>query len=118
MKDARKLAALGRLSQMRLDAELARLRAAARAREASLAALEALKAPDESPGDLSPVAAGLAQLSYRRWAEARRAEINVTLARQTAEWAEARDRAALAFGRTQSLDGLAMKLKKAQKRQD
>jgi hypothetical protein len=40
---------------------------------------------------------------YERWAEARRAEINLTLARQTAEWIEARDAARQAFGRADAL---------------
>jgi hypothetical protein len=48
-------------------------------------------------------AAVQAGLLYERWAEARRAEINLTLARQTAEWIEARDAARQAFGRADAL---------------
>ena len=103
----KRIASLGRLARMVLDTELAKLRGAARERDASLAALKTLATPRDAPEGLSPVAAGLAALGYQRWAERQRAEINTRLARQTAEWMEARDRAALAFGRAEALGQLA-----------
>lgn len=106
---------LSRLAQMVLDKDLARVRAAAQVKDASLAALEAIDAPAAPPDGLSPVAAGLAALRYQRWADTRRAEINTRLARQTAEWLEAREKAALAFGRTQALGKLAKQAKLAKR---
>lgn len=112
---AGKLRALERLARMKLDADLAGLRGAARARAESLAALERLAQPLPAAEDLSPVAAGMAALSYQRWADRRRAEINTRLARQTADWMEARDRAATAFGRAEALGGLAEQVEKLRK---
>ncbi|GHE01796.1 hypothetical protein U879_15930 [Defluviimonas sp. 20V17] len=106
MADAR-LVDLHRLARMALEVDLAELRAAARRKEASLAALETLSQPAQATSDLSPVAVGLAALRYQRWADLRRAELNTRLAKQTAEWMEARDKAAHAFGRTEALSRLA-----------
>jgi hypothetical protein len=50
-------------------------------------------------------------LSYNRWAEQRRAELNLVMARQTADWIEARSEAQMALGRVQALEGLATRLK-------
>jgi len=50
-------------------------------------------------------------MRYQLWADQRRAEINLTLARQTATWLEARTEAAQAFGKSQALEGLSRKLK-------
>lgn len=112
-----RLRALERLARMKLDADLALLTQAARARAETLAALERLTVRPAEGGDLSPVAAGIAALTYQRWADQRRTEINTRLAKQTAEWMEVRDRAALAFGRVEALGGLAKRMEEAQKRQ-
>ena len=96
-----------RLTGMVLDARLSRLRKVAAARNASIAALAALAekgAP--APYGLSPVAAAQAEMRYQAWADRRRAEINTRLARQTAEWMEARSSAATAFGRSEALSAL------------
>ena len=96
------IAQLQVLSQLMLDARLADLHAASRLRAESLARLEALAAPAVAT-DLSDLAAAEVGLRYQRWADQRRAEINLTLARQTADWIEKRATAARAFGQTEAL---------------
>lgn len=100
------LARLARLSGMIRDLRLADLERAGKARAESRARLAGL-ALDPCPSDLGAIAAAQAELRYQSWAEARRAEINLTLARQTAEWLEAQDAARRAFGRSQALKALA-----------
>jgi hypothetical protein len=98
------------LGSLLLEARLAALQSAAAARAASLARLADLDRP--APGcDLPEIAAAEVGLRYQRWADQRRADINLTLARQTAEWIEARQEAALAFGKSQVLQGLAKRLR-------
>lgn len=98
---------LRHLSGLMLDLRLAELRAAARTRQESLDLLAGLGVPQAS--SLPPVAAAQADLLYRRWVEARRAEINLVLARQTAAWLEAQAAAREAFGRAEALRGLQAK---------
>ena len=98
----RTLRPLVEISQLMLDQKLAALTRAASAREESKARLAELSQPPAET-DLPLAAAAQAGLLYARWAEARRAEINLTLARQTAEWIEARDAARQAFGRADAL---------------
>lgn len=103
MTDAANLAGLSRLAGLILDARLADLRRTADARDASRAALAALTCAPVASGDLSPLVLARAALAYEGWAEARRAEINPRLARQTAAWLQARDAARAAFGRAEVL---------------
>lgn len=98
MNDREKLAQLRLISQHMLDRRLFALEQAAKARQASLDHLAELNRP-APPHDLNPVAAGEVTMRYENWADGRRAEINIALARQSVEWAEARQAAALAFGR-------------------
>jgi hypothetical protein len=98
MKDREKLAQLKMVSQVMLDVRLLALDQAARARQESLDHLAALNQP-ATQTDLNPVVAGEVAMRYENWADHRRAEINLVLARQTVDWAEARQSAALAFGR-------------------
>jgi hypothetical protein len=98
---------LGRLSRLILDLRLAEVQAANRAREESLGHLRALESASAS--DLDPLAAARAQLGYDRWAEARRAEINLGLARQTAVWMAAQDKARHAFGQAEAVRALQTK---------
>lgn len=102
---------LEEIAALILDGRLSALRHAAQARADSEAKLEGLAAPPP-PADLSGAAGELAALNYQRWADARRAEINRLLARQTAELAEATDAARIAFGRRQALAGLVGKAAK------
>lgn len=111
MTPAENLARLGALTRLVLDVQLSRLHSAAAARDASLAHLAAL-IPQAGAQDLLPVARAQAELAYDRWAEARRAEINQVLARQTAEWLQARADASLAFGRADVLRKLAEKARR------
>ena len=100
-----KLAQLQSLAQMVLDAQLAELRAAARARDESLAHLAHLNR-SFAQSDLHPMVAAEAEIRFQRWADQRRAEINQTLARQTALLDQTRSAAQLAFGRTSALAAL------------
>jgi hypothetical protein len=106
------LTRLHQISQVLLDARQSHLMNAARARQHSMDQLSGLEEPPAPQGALPEVAAQLASLNYQRWADARRAEINLTLARQTAEWIEARNAARLAFGRCQALNTLQARLPK------
>lgn len=90
---------------MILDLRLSRLEQAARKRAESQTRLASLIVePVES--DLPLAVVEQARLRYEQWAEVRRAEINLTLARQTAEWLLARDAARVAFGRAEALKKL------------
>lgn len=98
MNDREKLAQLRQVSQLMLDVRLFALEQAARARQASLDHLADLAKP-HAAHDLNPITAGEVVMRYENWADHRRSDINLTLARQTAAWADARQDAALAFGR-------------------
>jgi hypothetical protein len=92
------------LAQLVLDHRLQALKRTADQLERSRAQLEAINAA-AAPADLPPVAAGLVDVAYRRWADIRRGELNGVIARQSADWIEERSQAALAFGRVQALRG-------------
>jgi hypothetical protein len=106
------LTRLHQISTLMLDTRLARLTSAARAKRQSEDQLEGLSKPAPLPEDFPAVVGQLAMLTYQRWAEARRAEINLVLARQTAEWIDARDAAREAFGRAEAVDKLRSRLPK------
>ncbi len=109
-EDRQKMERLRVLGNLLLDARLATLDSAAAARRASLDRLADLDRPGAAT-DLSELAAAEVGLRYQHWADLRRAEINLALARQTATWIEARDEAARAFGRAQALEKLAKRQK-------
>jgi hypothetical protein len=94
------------VSRLLLDVALSDLETAARACAESRQRIAALSAPP-APDDLPVAIAARTALRYEVWAEARRAEINLTLARQTAEWLEARSAARRAFGRAEAIRTLA-----------
>ncbi len=96
-----KLAHICRLSDMIFDVQQMRLSAATRLRQESLDRLASLAMP--SAQDLDPLTAAKAHLRYQLWADQRRAEINLNLARQTAAWHEAQVETRHAFGRTEAL---------------
>ena len=107
---ADRIARLRSLADLLLDMRLSDLRTVAAARAESLERLADLdRAPPAS--DLPDLAAAEVAMRYQSWADQRRAEINLTLARQTATWIEARDDARLAFGKSQALQGLAGRLR-------
>jgi hypothetical protein len=99
--DLQKLAAL---SQLLLDQRLVELRETADRLQRSREQLASINASAE-PADLSPIAAGLVDVAYRRWADIRRAELNTVVARQSVQWMEARAEAGVAIGRVQALRG-------------
>jgi hypothetical protein len=100
MSKTKDMARLAELSQMIFDAKLAELSRAAAARSQSLSRLADLATP---PPPAENVTEARAALLYQKWADARRAEINRALARQTAQWLEAKADAATAFGRADVL---------------
>jgi|APEBP8051073178_1049388.scaffolds.fasta_scaffold00013_367 hypothetical protein len=105
MKRPRPGPALVRLveaSALLRETALADVSRAARACAESRAQLSALAAPPVPP-ELPPAVAAEVTLRYQRWADQRRAALNLQLARQTAEWLEARRRAARVLGRDEAL---------------
>lgn len=99
------LARLQALAEMVETLRMSEMRAAAAACAQTrdrMRDLEAGPAPD-----LPPIAAARAALLYDRWADARRAELNMVLARQTVALSEAQDAARLAFGRARALEAVA-----------
>lgn len=101
---------LAEVAQVMLDHRLDQLRGTAAELDRSRMQRAAL-APAPSPADLDPVMAGKVALAYDRWADHRRAELNLVIARQTAAWMDARGEAQTAFGRVQALQSLATRLK-------
>ena len=111
MSRAREFARLEGLSRLMLDDRLSRLRAAAALVETSRMQIAALDHCAE-PVDLPPVAASQISLRYQLWADVRRSELNVVLARQTVTWLDARQEARHAFGRLEALQGVVGRLAK------
>jgi hypothetical protein len=109
MSRAQDMKRLQAIAQLVLDQRLRTLNQAADRLERSREQLAAINAA-ASPADLSPVAAGLVDVAYQRWADVRRAELNGTIARQSAHWIESRGEAGQAFGRVQALDGALARL--------
>lgn len=97
------------LAQLVLDQRLAQLRQNAAELDRSEGQLQAINAA-AAPADLPPMAAGLVEINYGRWADARRAELNAVIARQRGAVIAAKDEATTAFGRLQALKGVAARL--------
>lgn len=110
MTKASDMIRLAELAQLVLDHRLSRLRSAASELERSRMQIAALD-PAAAPADLEPMMAERVALTYSRWADQRRSELNLVVARQTADWMEARSEAQTAFGRVQALQGLSTRLK-------
>jgi hypothetical protein len=109
MTDRKMAARLATLADLVLQDRLVRLRTAAAAREQTAAQIAALaEAPAEG---LAPLVAAQQSLRYQRWADARRLELNLVLARQTAVWMTAQGAATVAFGRAQVIDKLVLQKK-------
>lgn len=102
MNKSQDLIGIARLAQLTLDHRLGQLRLAAEALDRSKLQLQAINAAAE-PADLPLVTAQSVGLTYQRWADARRADLNLAIARQNATWITARDDARIAFGRSQVL---------------
>jgi hypothetical protein len=110
MSRAKDLSQLADLAQLMLDHRLGTLKASSDRLEQSRMQLSALNQTAE-PVDLDPVTAVKVGLDYERWADVRRAELNLVIARQTAAWLEARGDAQTAFGRVQALRSVAEKIR-------
>lgn len=104
MSRARDLDCLMALAAMVREARRSDLARAMQAREATRAHIAALDRPAVSA--LDPLAEAQAALRYGRWADARRAELNLSLARQTAAWIDARGAAAKATARADVIGDL------------
>lgn len=105
MTKAKDLVSLSKISQLILDVKLAGLHSAAKKRQHSLDLLAQINRPVPL-NDLSVVIAHQMELRYQAWAELRRGEINLVLARQTADLLAAREDAGQAFGRNQAVNAL------------
>ena len=112
------LARIGQLANLLLDSRLAVLQSAARAKLATEIQLAGLVVPPPAATQVSEIASAMAELNYQRWADARRAELNMHLARQTVTWMEAREAAREAFGKKQALGGITAKLVAVRPRED
>lgn len=109
MSKAEDMSRLVELAHLMLDHRLGRLRTSADRLEQSRMQLGAINRIAE-PADLDPVIAAKVALGYDRWADVRRAELNLVIARQTATWLGAQGEARTAFGRVQALQGVAARL--------
>ncbi len=106
MTDRKTALGLAALADLVLQDRLAKLRGAALARAQTAAQISALaEAPAEG---LDPLIAAQQSLRYQRWADARRQELNLVLARQTAVWMTAHATATEAFGRAQVIEKLTL----------
>lgn len=93
------------LTDLIRDRSLENLRRAAAERDLTRAHIAGLEAPPAS--DLPALAAAQVALSYQRWADERRRELNMQLARQMVSVAQRQAEARLAFGRAEVLHRLA-----------
>lgn len=103
---------LSELANLILDAQLAKLQVMARAKQDSEIQLAGLAAAVAPAIDLSGLTGQRAAVQYQRWADIRRTELNLVLARQTAAWMDARVSASLAFGKAEALKSIAENLKR------
>jgi len=104
------LSRLKAISDLVRDQHLTKLQVCAAARTASLQRLDDLRVTQN--GDLDPILQAQSMVRYQHWADLRRAEINLVLARQTVDWMEARGAAQSAFGRAEVLRQLQIKHKR------
>lgn len=98
-----RLPGLVRLSALVKDIHLADLRRAEAERATLLQRIAALNERPAAPSDLAPSVAAEVALRYDRWAEARRREIEICLARKSTECETLRARARLSVGRDGAL---------------
>lgn len=106
MTPSNDLKRLGRLTGMMLDIRLADFRHAAALRDECAARLKDIQAPPPVAERLEGAASELALLTYQRWVDMRREELNRQLAQKTADWLDAADAARAAFGKDRALISL------------
>jgi hypothetical protein len=105
MTVAAQLAALRQLTDLMLDQRLLDLRKAQQAQQETRGLIAALDQISQA-ADCALPAAARAELLYQSWAEARRKDLNLTLARQSVTEIEARAAASVAFGKQRVVSGL------------
>lgn len=110
MTATRDLKKLAEISQLMLDHRLGQLRKSAEELDRSRMQLSQINAAALPAADLATVTAQKVMMSYERWADVRRSELNLVIAQKTAEWMDSRAQAQTAFGRVQALRGLASRL--------
>lgn len=111
MTKPRDLRRLAEVAQLMLDHRLGQLRTAAAELERSRMQLSSIDAARQPSSEIAPLTAERVALTYDRWADVRRSELNLVIARQTASLIEARSDAQTAFGRVEALQGLATRLR-------
>lgn len=114
MTRSKDLVALVHLGQLVLDHKLGVLKSTSDRLAHSRMQLSAVNQAGQ-PADLDPILSSKVGLGYERWADVRRSELNLVIARQTAAWLEARGEAQTAFGRVQALQRLEGKRGKNQR---
>jgi hypothetical protein len=97
------------LADLLLQHRLGQMRRTSALLERSRAQMAAID-QGAAAADLPDVMAERVACDYRRWADARKAELNEVLARQTLDVIAAREEAQYAFGRMQALRGIAARL--------
>jgi hypothetical protein len=105
MTVSKQLDELRQLSDLMLDQRLLALRGAQAARIETQDRIAALDLPDFADGCALAIAARAALL-YQTWADVRRKDLNLTLARQTVAEIEAKDAARTAFSKQRVLASL------------
>lgn len=105
MKMSHDMTRIAELAQLMLENRLSQLRTARSELDRSKLQLRAIDTAAE-PADLPIVAGQTVGLTYERWANVRRSDLNLVIARQTVSWISARDDAGTAFGRLQVLRAL------------
>lgn len=100
---------LGRLTGMMLDIRLADLQRAASLRDECATRLKGIQATTLPAEGLEGAASELAQLTYQRWVDLRREDLNRQLAQKTVDWLEAAEAARVAFGKDRALTDLALR---------
>ncbi|SEN98974.1 hypothetical protein SAMN05216227_103725 [Pseudorhodobacter antarcticus] len=103
MNQAAKLARLQKISDLILDTHLEKLRICAAARNVSIRGLQDLTVQPTIDDSLQ---FAQSRMRYEAWADTRRAELNIMLARQTADWLDEKHAAEKAFGRAQNISRL------------
>jgi hypothetical protein len=111
MSPAQDRARIAELAQMMLDHRLGLLRTTGTELDRSKLQLQAINTAAE-PASLPLVTGQTVGLTYERWANVRRSDLNLVIARQTASWISAREDAVTAFGRFQALRALFNTLEK------
>lgn len=99
------------LAQLTLDHRLGQMRTATQALDRSKGQLAAIS-EGARPADLPLVMGARAEWTYQRWADLRKSELNLVIARQTAACLALRDEAKTAFGRLEALRSLSARLQK------